>query len=326
MGDNEGGTVKLLLAAREGSRFFDLLDDLDVPGLEIARAGTPEEAAREIADADVLYGFPTAELLAAAPKLRWIQSPSAGVEYVARLPELVERDVVLTNTSGAHGPSIGEHVFALLLALTRRLPTCFAWQRERHWGRVEGYGTCREIRGSTMGIVGFGAIGRGVAQRAVGFELELLAVDIQAVDGDPYLAEVWPPSRLPELLARSHAVVVAAPYTPQTHHLLDAGRLALMRPDAYLIAVSRGGIVDEAALAAALGEGRLAGAALDVAETEPLPADSPLWAAPNLILTPHLAGDSAEKERRCVEILRENLLRFARGEALLNVVDKRLGY
>ncbi len=318
--------MKLLLAAREGADYFGLLDEVAIPNLRIARAETPEEIVAEIADADAFYGFPTAEVVAAAPKLRWIQSPSAGVEYVAKVPALVESDVVLTNTSGAHGPSIGEHTFALLLALTRRLPTCLAWQREHHWGRTEGYRTSREIKGATMGIFGYGAIGRGVAQRALAFEMEMLAVDAQAVDGAPFLDEVWPPSRLPELLERSDAVVVAAPLTPETHHLLDAAMLARMRPDAYLIVVSRGGIVDEPALAEALTAGRLAGAAIDVTEQEPLAAESPLWDAPNLIITPHLAGDSSQKERRCVEILRDNLLRFAQGEALVNVVDKRRGY
>lgn len=320
--------MKLLLAAAEGADHFGLLDDLpaEIPGLTIARATTPDEIKAEIADAEVFYGFVNAELIAAAPKLRWIQSPSAGVEYVARIPELVESDILLTNTSGAHGPSIGEHTFALLLAMTRRLPICVEWQRQRHWGRKEGYRTSREIMGSTMGIVGFGRIGRGIAQRAQGFELELLATDAQDVDGTPWVDEIWPPSRLPELVERSDIVVVTTPLTAETHHLFDAAMLARMKPEAYLIVVSRGGIVDEPALAAALGEGRLAGAALDVTETEPLGPDSPLWDAPNLLLTPHLAGDSWQKERRCVEILRENLLRFAKGEALLNEVDKRRGY
>ena len=319
--------MKLVLAAAEGEAFFGLVEELqDEIGLEIVRARTPAEVLAAVADADVLYGPPSPEVVAAGRKLRWIQASSAGVDFVTRMPELVESETVLTNTRGAHGPSIGEHVFALLLALTRRIPTCVEWQRQRHWGRQEGYRTAREIRGSTMGIVGFGAIGRAVAQRAVGFELELLALDAQAVDGDPYVDEVWPPSRLPELLERSDIVVVAAPYTPETRHLFDAAMLAHMKPDAYLIAISRGGIVVEEDLVAALTAGRLAGAALDVTEREPLAPDSPLWEAPNLLITPHLAGASPAKERRCVEILCDNLRRFARGEPLINVVDKRLGY
>lgn len=316
--------MKLLLGAYEGEVYFHLLDDL--PGLEIVRAGSVEEILERVGDVEVFYGFPSAEIIAAAPHLRWIQAPSAGVEFIARIPSLVESDIVVTNTSGAHAPSVGEHVFALLLAFTRGLPTCLDWQHRKHWGRGEGYRMLHEIAGSTMGIVGFGQLGRGVAQRAQAFELDLLAIDAQAIDGQPYLEEVWPPRRLHELLAGSDVVVITAPYTPETHHLIDASAFAAMRPNAYLIAVSRGGIVDEDALVEALRDGRLAGAALDVTEQEPLPPESPLWELPNVIITPHLAGASPLKERRCVEILRDNLVRFANGDPLINEVDKRRGY
>lgn len=318
-------TLKLVLASAEGEAHFGLLDGL-LPDLTVVRAKTTDEALAAVGDADVLYGMPSAAVVAAAPRLRWIQSSAAGVEFIARVPALVESDVVITNTRGAHGPSIGEHVFALLFAMTRDLPECLDRQRRHYWSRDPLYRTVREVKGLTMGLIGFGAIGRAIAERALAFDLKLLAVDAQAVDGQPYLDEVWPTSRLPELLAGSDVVVVAAPLTPATRGLLGATALAAMRPDAYLIAISRGGIVDEAALAAALGTGHLAGAALDVTAVEPLPAESPLWDAPRLLLTPHLAGASDAKERRCVEILRDNLLRFAADEPLLNVVDKKLGY
>ncbi|GIW03745.1 MAG: hydroxyacid dehydrogenase [Thermomicrobiales bacterium] len=315
--------MKLLIFSTEGEAFFDLLRD--VPNLEIVIATTPEEAVRHAADADVIYARPTRELLAVT-KARWIQSPSAGVDFLLGLPELVESDIILTNTRGAHGPSIAEHVFALLLALTRCLPTCWEWQKAHHWGRAEGYRLPREIKGSTIGIIGYGAIGRSVAQRAVAFEMNVLAVDAVPGSGAPYCEEVWPVDRLADLLRASDVVVVAAPYTKQTHHLLGEAEIAMMKPDAYLITVSRGGIIDEAALVKAMQSGHLAGAGIDVTEREPLPPDSPLWDLPNVIITPHLAGSSAQKERRCVEILRENLLRYQRGEPLINVVDKRAGY
>jgi phosphoglycerate dehydrogenase-like enzyme len=182
------------------------------------------------------------------------------------------------------------------------------------------------MRGSTMGIIGYGAIGRGVAQRARGFDMDVLAVDPHPEPEAPFVVETWGMERLSDLLEQSDVVVVAAPLTAESYHLIDADALARMKPDAYLIVVSRGGIVDEDALVDALHEGRLAGAGIDVTEVEPLPADSRLWDAPNVVITPHTAGDSSEKERRCVEILRENLLRFTQGEALLNLVDKRRGY
>ncbi len=320
--------MKLVLAGAEGEAHFGILDELkaEIPDLEIAIELDPAKVMAAVADAEVVYGLPSAALVKAAPKLRWIQSSAAGVEYIARIPEVVESDIVVTNTRGAHGPSIGEHTFALLFALTRHLPECFERQKAHRWDRTDLYRSAREMKGSTMGIVGYGAIGRAIARRAAAFEMDLLAVDAEAVDPDEQVEEVWPVSRLGDLLKQSTVVVVTAPLTPETHHMIDAVMLARMRPDAYLIVVSRGGIVEESALAAALHEGRLAGAAIDVAEQEPLPADSPLWDAPNLIITPHLAGASSEKERRCVEILKANLLRYRNGEPLLNEVDKRRGY
>ena len=319
--------MKLLLAAAEGEAYFHLLDDLLIPDLEIARATTPAEIEAEIADTDVLYGFPGPEVIAKAERLRWIQSPGAGVDWVARVPGLVENDaIVVTNTRGAHAPSIAEHVFGLMLAHTRGIPQALAWQRERYWGRAEGYRALREVKASTMGIIGFGAIGRAIARRALAFEMSVIALDAHPVEPGPELDEVLTADRLPELLGNSDVVVVTVPYSASTHHLLNGDNLRLMREDAYLIVISRGGIVEEEALAALMTSGHLAGAALDVTDVEPLPADSPLWAIPNLIITPHLAGASGPKERRCVEILRENMVRFAAGDELVNVVDKRRGY
>lgn len=316
-------TLNVLLASAEGEGFFHLLDD--VPGISISRC-TPSEVVDRAADIDVLYGHPSVQVLESAPKLKWIQSQSAGVEFVARVPQIVASDIILTNTRGAHGLSIGEHTLALLLAMTRHIPESLEQQRRKHWERGRLYKTAREINGLTMGIIGFGALGRGIAQRALGFDMNLIAVDAQAIIGEPLVDEVWPVSRLDELLALADVVVVSAPLTPETTHLLDETKLRKMKPDAYLIVVSRGGIVDETALVKLLEEGAFAGVAIDVTEQEPLPADSPLWEAPRLILTPHLAGASAPKERRVIEIFRENLIRFQNGDPMLNVVDKAKGY
>ena len=318
--------MKLVIASAEGEKHFHLLDQVGLDDLRIVHAVGADRVRDEIVDADVFYGFPTGDQFAANRALRLIQSPGAGVDWIARVPGLVESDVVVTNTRGAHAPSIAEHVFALLFSFTRNIPQMLEWQREAHWGRPEAYKTLREVKDSTMGIVGYGAVGRGIARRAAAFEMGVLAVDANPVQGDDIVHEVWPTERLPDLLAQSDVVVVAVPYTPETHHLIDAAALERMQPNAYLIAISRGGIVDEDALIAALRDGRIAGAGIDVAETEPLPADSPLWSTPNLIITPHVAGASSAKERRCVEILRENLVHLANGDALVNVVDKRRGY
>jgi D-3-phosphoglycerate dehydrogenase len=180
--------------------------------------------------------------------------------------------------------------------------------------------------GSTIGILGYGAIGRAIAQRAVGFGMNVAAVDLFPVMDAPYVDEVWPVDRFHELLGLSDVVAIAVPYTAETHHIFDEAAFAAMKPGSYIVAVSRGGIIDEAALAAALQSGHLAGAGLDVAEAEPLPESSPLWELPNVILTPHLAGSSSQKERRCVEVLRENILRLQRGDELTNLVNKQLGF
>lgn len=318
--------MKVLLAAYEGEAYFDLLNDLGIPGLEVVHVRGAEEIEREISDAEVIYGFPGAAALDRAEKLKWIQSPGAGVEWALRIPKVRESDLIVTNTRGAHGPSIAEHVFAFLLSFTRKMPRSLDWQRERHWGREVGYRTLDEVKGSTMGIIGFGAIGRAIAKRADAFEMQVLAVDAFPSNGAPFVEEVWPTRCLPELLQRSDVVVISAPLTDETRHLIDEPALAMMRKGSYLIAISRGGIVDEAALVDALRSGHLAGAGLDVTESEPPAPDSPLWDAPNLLLTPHVAGASGPKERRCVEIFRDNLIRYVKGEPLVNVVNKQLGY
>lgn len=318
--------MKVLLAANEGDRHFGLITGLGLPGVEVVTALTPDEIGREIVDAEVVYGFPNESQVASARNLKWVQSPGAGVDWVTRNQTLVERDIVVTNTRGAHGPSIAEHVFAMLFQFTRHLPECAQLQRDHRWDAAGMYRKLTEINGGTMGIVGYGQIGQAVARRAVAFGMDVLAVDANPVAGAPYVDQVWPVARLHDLLAASDVVVLALPLTRESHHLVDAAALGKMKPTSYLIAISRGGIVDEGALLSALTQGRIAGAGLDVTETEPLPPDDLLWDAPNLLITPHLAGASDPKERRCVEIFRDNLIRYVNGEPLQNIVDKVRGY
>ena len=309
--------LNVLLSTHEGEQFFDLLND--VPNVSITEVAPGQVTAQEAAGIDILYGHPSREILAMAPKLKWIQASSAGVEFVARIPELVNSDIILTNTRGAHGPSIGEHTFALLLALTRHIPESLDQDRRHHWERGTLYRTAREIGGLTMGIIGFGALGKGVAQRAPAFDLKVLAVDAQAVDGVGLVEEVWPVSRLDDLLAASDIVVVTAPLTPETHHMLGAAQLARMKHDAYLIVVSRGGIVDEAALVEALVARRLGGAGLDVFSNEPCVPEA-LLALDNVVLLPHLGSATAETRWAMAELVLRNLQAFFRGEPLLTPV------
>ena len=316
--------MKLLLTTRMGDPYFGLLDDLT--DVQKVWADTPEAVAREIVDADVVYGWPNLEQFQAAKQLKWIQIPSAGVEMVCSVPEMVESDVIVTNSRGAHARVIAEHTFAMLLAFTRGLHRFEQDKAARRWSREQAIPDVLEIAGWTIGIVGYGQIGQQVARRALGFEMDVLAVDVNAMPNAPHGVEVWGLDRLPDLFEQSDVVVIAAPYTPETHHIITADLLNRMKPTAYFLVESRGGIVDEAALLDVLKKGKIAGAGLDVYEQEPLSANSELWDVPNLIMTPHLAGASVQKDRRCVEILRENVGRFQRGEPLVNLVDKRKGY
>jgi phosphoglycerate dehydrogenase-like enzyme len=317
--------VKLVIASDEGSEYVDELIR-SIPGLDVVIVDALDGALAHVADADVYYGRPSDELVAAAPNLKLIQAQSAGVDFLMKMPVLAASDIPLANTRGAHAPSIAEHTFALMLALTRAIPACTGWQQRKYWARAEGYRLPREIMGSTIGIFGYGQIGRAIAQRAVGFGMKVIAVDTHPQMDAPYLDEVWPISRFHDLLAEADVVAIAAPYTRESHHIFDDAAFAAMKPGSLLVAVSRGGIIDEEALVRALEAGRLAGVGLDVAETEPLSELSALWEHPNVVLTPHLAGSSTQKERRCVEILRENILRLERGDELINLVDKQLGY
>jgi phosphoglycerate dehydrogenase-like enzyme len=307
-----------------GDPYFGLLDDLT--DVEKVWATTPEAIAREIVDADVVYGWPTLEQFQAAKQLTWIQAPSAGVEMLCSIPEVVASDVTITNARGAHARVIAEHTFAMLLAFTRGLHRFEQDKAARRWSREQAIPDVLEIAGWTMGIVGYGQIGQQVARRALGFEMDVLAVDVNPMPDAPHGVEVRGLAFLPELFERSDVVVIAAPYTPETRHMIGADLLNRMKPTAYFLVESRGGIVDEPALVDVLKKGKIAGAGLDVFEQEPLGADNELWDVPNLIMTPHLAGASIQKDRRCVEILRENLGRFQRGEPLMNLVDKQRGY
>ncbi len=301
------------------------------PQVEFATALTREQILQEVGDAEVVFGNVSRAAFLAAKNLRWIQCHGAGVDSLIAIDELVESDVQLTNTSGAHAATIAEHFFGMLIGLARRLPQLYEAQRHREWVDWSAWPKKVGARpvgllGMTLGVIGLGNIGRAIAARARAFEMRVVAVDVRSIPRPDFVSQLWPTDNLPELLTCSDAVVVTVPGTPQTLGMLDKQALALMKPTAYLSVVSRGGVVDEEALAVMLKEGRLAGAALDVAAAEPLPDDSPLWDAPNLILTPHCAGKSETTTALATAIFQENLRRYLAGEPLINLVDKRLGF
>jgi phosphoglycerate dehydrogenase-like enzyme len=231
--------------------------------------------------------------------------------------------VLLTSASGTHGACLAESALAMILAFTRGIKDCVLAQQSHTWAIRSIRPKLVEFTGSTMGIIGLGSVGRALAKRAQAFDLRVVAVDMYPVDKPDYVDALRGIEYLDDLLRESDYVVVTVPYTPQTVGMLGAEQLALMKPSAMLVGISRGGIIDQDALADALKEGRLAAAALDVFKPEPLPEDSELWDLENLLITPHTAGGTQFEGKYILDIFRENLGRFLRGDLpLRNQVDK----
>jgi phosphoglycerate dehydrogenase-like enzyme len=247
-----------------------------------------------------------------APNLAWLQTFNAGTDHPV-FDVLRERGVVITNGSGASAPSIAQTVMLYLLALSRDLPRLTRAQAERRWAP----GRAVDLHGVRLGIVGLGAIGGEVARLADAFGMRTIGLRRRPTGSEP--CETWTTDRFGELLGWADAIAVTAPLTDETRGLFDAGAFARMRPGAWFVNVGRGEIVDEAALVDALAGGRLGGAGLDVFATEPLPADSPLWTMPNVIVTPHSSGSTDRSNQRSVDLFVENLRRRVAGEQLLNV-------
>jgi phosphoglycerate dehydrogenase-like enzyme len=264
-----------------------------------------------------------------AQKLRWIHSPAAAVHQLM-FPELIDSDVLLTNSSEVHGGVVAEHVMSLVLALAKRLPQAARFQQRHMWGQEAlwlGRPRPREIAGATLGLLGLGSIGRRVAKSASALGMRVLAVREHLGKEIPEgVQQVFASSQLDEVLTQSDYVVLATPVTPATLGLMNAARLAKMKPDACLINVGRGPLVDEAALAEALREHKIGGAALDVFKEEPLPSNSPLWDLDDLFITPHTAGITEKLWDRHYALISENLRRYLEGKPLLGVVNKRQGY
>ncbi|MBC7251552.1 MAG: D-2-hydroxyacid dehydrogenase [Anaerolineae bacterium] len=309
-----------------------------------------EVAAALSEDVEVLYTYYIPDdLLSRAPHLRWVQLNSAGADHVLDHP-LMQSEVMITTASGLHAVRIAEYVFASIFAFVYRIPRMLHYQRRREWpsGRWDIFAG-PELRGQTIGIVGYGSIGREVGRIAHALGMRVLAskrTPQLAISSDEYhipgtgdpegklVSRLYLPDQLPEMVAECDFVVVTTPLTPQTRGLISEKVLRAMKPNAYLVNIARGPVVDERALIRALQEGWIAGAGLDVFEEEPLPADSPLWelarasaeGAGNIILSPHIAGFTLRYDERAVEIFAENLRRYLSGQPLMNLVNKERGY
>ncbi len=285
-----------------------------------------------LADAEVLYCAGDLPAPEAASALRWVQVHSAGVDSLIRHPLFLRaheagRPIALTTAAGVHGPNISEYVLMMMLAFAHRLHRAFEMKQRRIWSNDRLAFLPAELHGATVGIIGYGGIGREVARRCQAFDMRVLAMrhsgrSAPAQSGVEFVAR----ENLHVLLSVSDYVVLAVPLSPQTYHMIDRDAIACMKPDAVLVNIGRGDVVDEAALIHALSEKRIGGAALDVFHQEPLPADSPLWRLDNVILTPHIAGITPKYDERAGALFAENLRRYTAGEPLLNRVDFTRGY
>lgn len=305
------------------------LDDLRerYPEVRFEHCAERAELGSAIADAEVYVGWLDGEIFSQARRLRWIQSPSSGVNHYLAIPELVESGVLLTSASGTHAACLAESTFGMILAFTRGIRDAIHYQAQHEWAGRAIRPKLVELTGSTMGIVGLGSVGCALAERAVAFGMRVIAVDLYTEHKPACVSELAHVDDLDELLGASDYVVVTVPYTSETEGLIGAEELALMKPGAMLVGISRGGIIDQEALAEALREGRLAAAALDVTRPEPLPADSELWDVENLLIMPHVAGGTQFEGQHVLAILTENLARFLRGDLpLRNQVDKERGF
>lgn len=307
--------------------------------MPVVNAADEDEALAHMPDADAFFGKMTPSLLSAAQQLRWVQSPTASLEHYL-FPELIAHPCVLTNMRGLFSDAIADQVLGYILCFARNLHRYIIQQMCGHWGPVGGEearvafttgpGIVNDIdrahlhlSDAVLGIVGLGSIGAEIARRGRAFDMRILAVDPVRTEAPEGVEALWPVERLPDLLAASDFVVIAAPHTPQTVKMFRRTQFQQMKKTAYLINIGRGAIVDLEDLTAALRADEIAGAGLDVFEIEPLPAEHPLWSmAGKVILTPHVAGYSPRIAERHLGVLLDNIRRFVGGQPLVNVVDK----
>lgn len=294
------------------------------PEAELVDAGQ-ERVAAELPSADIYCGHAKAPVpwddVVAGGRLQWIQSSAAGLDHCL-VPSVVNSSITVTSASGVLAKQVADQTFALLLGILRNLPTYFRAKAAREFIRRP----TRDLYGARVGIIGLGGNGRLLARLLKAFDCSVIATDWFPEQKSPFVDRILPADAVDELLPQVDVLILAAPLTEQTHGLIDARRLRLLPEGAVLINVARGPIVVERDLVEVLREGHLWGAGVDVTEIEPLPADSPLWDVPNVIITPHVGGQRASRIDDMTDLFCENLRRYRAGEPLANFVDKRLGF
>ena len=318
--------MKALLLAEFGKPFYPRLREL-FPDVDFVEADSPEEIEREVVDAEVVFGYLTGSQFEAARNLKWIQTLDAGMEGLFNsVPGIADTDIMVTNAQGAGAPMIGEHAVTMILMFARGMDRFAAKQRAGSWDQKYGLSIVQVAMGKTVGVIGLGKSGMEAAWRCKALGMNVIAVDRHDVDGEPVVEDVWGLDRLGDLLEQSDFVVVTVPYTPENENMMGAAELAKMKSTAYLIVTSRGRIVEHGALVAALRNGVIAGAGLDAVVEEPLPSDNELFALDNVVITPHIAGNSPELDERTYDVFERNMRRYMSGDPLRNVVDLGLRY
>ena len=301
----------------------------EFPQLQVVQLQNYDRVPEEITDTDIFIGWSLRpEQFVAAKNLKWIHSPAAAVHQLM-FPELINSSVVVTNSREVHGPVVAEHAIALVLALAKRLPQAMRYQIKKEWAQETLWHERprpREISGASVAVIGMGGIGREFTARAKALGMRVLAVRENPQKGTSGADAVYGTAQLDEVLSQADYVLLCTPVTPGTTGLMNQARLAQMKPDAYLLNVGRGPLIDEKAVIAALRSRSIAGAALDVFEEEPLPADSPFWDLDNVLITPHTAAVTECLWDRHYQLISENLKRFLQGRSLLYEVDKHSGY
>ncbi|WP_232665259.1 D-2-hydroxyacid dehydrogenase [Pseudonocardia sp. TRM90224] len=293
-----------------------------VPGLRVLSPETPDEAVEALRKADAAHGTLPAELLAQAEQLRWLQAPMAAPPAGYYHQALIDHPVQVTNMRDTYTDHVAHHTLALVLALARGLPRYVREQAASNWAPDWDPGAVLPLAEASALVYGVGAIGSEVGRLLAAFGTHVIGVDARHTVPPAGFAELRRPEALDDAMSEVDIVIVTVPHTPVTERMFDAERFTRMRPSGYFINIGRGPTVQLDALIAALDAGHLAGAALDVYETEPLPAEHPLWKRADVLLTPHVAGAGPHADERRFEVLVENARRFAEGQELINVVDK----
>lgn len=332
--------VRVIVAMDFTDEIMDMLRAVS-PRLQIERH-FPTVPENVWADAEVLYTLRSYPDPAQAPRLRWVQLHTAGVDHAIRQPIISAEDVDVTTTSGVHAVQMAEYCMMMMMAFTYKLPEMMQFQARAEWPKDQHKRFApRELRGQTLGIVGYGAVARELARQAQALGMNVLASkrDLKHLtDSDSYVepgtgdpegiipARLYPPEALASMVTECDFVVAIVPQVKDARPIIDERVLSHMKKSAVFINVARGSVVDEAALITALSTRKIAGAALDVFTEEPLPATSPLWSLENVIISPHVSGNSARYHEKTAALFAENLRRYLDKQPLLNRLDRSRGY